>query len=57
MLFEYANVDKFVSDEIFEVKLLFLYVLAKINNEKIVKNNIKIDKNLFAKVVIIDSLF
>ncbi len=57
MLFEYANVDKFVSDEIFEVKLLFLYVLAKINNEKIVKNNIKIDKNLFAKVVITDSLF
>lgn len=57
MLFEYANVDKFVSDEIFEVMLLFLYVLAKINNEKIVKNNIKIDKNLFAKVVITDSLF
>jgi len=57
MLFEYANVDKFVSDEIFEVKLLFLYVLAKINNEKIVKNNIKIDKNLFDKYVITDSLF
>ena len=56
-MFEYAIADKLVSDDIFEVKLSFLDKLRKINNEKRVEENNRINKIFFAKFVITDSLF
>ena len=55
-MFEYAIADKLVSDDIFEVKLSFLDKLRKINNEKRVEENNRINKIFFAKFVITDSL-